>query len=178
MNETFLTKIQVDSLVRLIKKVSESFLPLVKKKWQTLGHEQIGLIVKDEMSGRPGLNRRSGNAARALSPITEIQGLDVTTKWVAGGPAAKYLPVHQYGAIIKPINGAYLRFQIKGGVYASSLKTKQVKKVKTLSNWVTVKQIVIPKRLHIIERFENPGTKLRAEAVIQAMEELSKNGSH
>lgn len=176
MSESFLSKVQVDELLKILKKTADKFLPLVKSKWQKLGLEQIGLIVKEEMSGRPGIKRKSGAAARSLTPKTEIQGSDVSTKWIAGGPAAKYLPVHQYGAIIRPRHGMYMRFQIKDSVYASSIKTHQSRKVATLSNWVTVKQIKIPKRLHILERFDNPGTQLRAAAVIEAMEELTHDG--
>lgn len=172
----FLTKVQINTLFKILKEGSDGFLKSVAKKWQIIGHEEIGWIVKNEMSGRPGIKRVSGNAARALTPKTTIEGVNVKHEWIAGGPAAKYLWIHQYGKTILPKAGAYLTFQIKAGVYASSLKTKQVKKVKTLTNWVKVKSVTIPKRLHILERFENPGHELRIKAVVEAMEEI-QNGS-
>lgn len=168
----FAYRINVDELIRLLKEGNERFLKLVRDKWQKTGQYQISDIVKDELTVRPGLNRISGNAARALYPVTEIKNGNVYHRWVAGGPAAKYLPLHQYGGVIKAKGAGYLRFKITTKVASSSLKSKKTKTSKVY-DWIMVKQVTIPKRLHIIERFTAPGNELREQDVIEAMKEIT-----
>lgn len=169
--ENFFTKIQVDQLFRSIQKGGDGFLKSIAKKWQQIGHEEIGWIVKNEMSGRPGIRRKSGNAARALQPFTEIKGVNVIHRWFAGGPAAKYLPVHQYGAKIVAKGGGMLAFQVPITEFHYT-KKGDVRTKKAFKTIIT-KSVYVPKRLHILERFENPGNQLRINAVLLAMEELA-----
>ncbi len=168
--DTFFTKVQVDALFRHIKKGADNFLKSVSKKWQKIGHEEIGWIVKNEMSGRPGIRRKSGSAARALQPYTEIQGVNVVHRWIAGGPAAKYLPVHQYGATITAKGGGMLAFNVP--ITEFNINKKGNVSTRKAFKTIMVKSVYVPKRLHIVERFEVPGNQLRINAVLLAMEEL------
>ncbi len=106
-----------------------------------------GKIQKEQMSGRPGIRTISGSAKRSWH---------VTSKGVKGGIVAnlksssKYLPVHQYGATIKPKTSPYLHF-------------------KTSTGWVKTKQVKIPKRLHIIEEFRKSGADIISKRVVHEL---------
>lgn len=171
----FFTKVQADEVFKHIKEGADNFTKSVAKKWQKIGHEEIGWIIKNEMSGRPGIKRRSGNAARALNPVTEIEGVNVIHRWIAGGPAAKYLPVHQFGATITAKGGGMLAFQVP--ITEFSVNKKGNVSTKKSFKTIMCKSVYIPKRLHILERFEAPGNQLRINAVLLAMEEIDSGKS-
>lgn len=70
---------------------------------------------------------RSGHLRRSItSTVTQREGYLVGTF----GSDLIYAPVHEYGAVIKPKNKPFLRFQIG-------------------ERWVTLKQVTIPARPYI-----------------------------
>jgi hypothetical protein len=94
--------------------------------------------IKNEMSGRPGLKRKSGSLAGGWSLSQEGEGLDFKVK-LNNSASTWYAIVHQTGKTIVPKNGPYLHFKLDDGSYRK------------------VKEVTIPKRLNIPENFETKG---------------------
>lgn len=102
-----------------------------------------GQIIKKQMTGRPGLKRRTGNLARSWF-IKEKKGL--RTYAIALGTRTVYARIHQFGGIIRAKREKFLTFKIG---------KKQ---------WVKKKEVKIPKRLWILEEFERVGPDILKKA--------------
>jgi hypothetical protein len=111
--------------------------------------------VRGEMSGRPGLERKSGALARDWKVTTEGEGLDFSVK-LSNSPATFYAKVHQEGMTIRPKNGPYLHYKLNDGTYRMS------------------KEVTIPKRLNITENFETVGKEMIMEKIKKAFNGLHK----
>ena len=97
----------------------------------------IGSIQRTQMTGRPGLNVQSGKLRRDWFAKTGTQGGVLTARiW----STTKYVVVHEFGATIVPKTAKVLRFKVGG-------------------RWVFAKRVTIPKRLHLLDAFQNEGLK-------------------
>lgn len=65
-------------------------------------------LVEERLSGRPGLNRRSGNLSRdwVVETSGEADEMSVTVR--TQGAANAYAGIQERGGTIKPVNGRYL----------------------------------------------------------------------
>lgn len=146
-----------EKLIRILQTGHTRFLKDVAKRWQLDGQRTIALIVRKMLTGRPGLRRVTGNAARALGTVTKIVGRDVVQKFflVSSNPAKTYLPIHDKSrkgdGVIRARTKPYLVFKTREG------------------NWVSKKQVRIPIRTDILGAIDKVGGKLRLESTVQAL---------
>jgi len=74
------------------------------------GQEWVSKLVTQRLSGRPGLNRRTGNLARSfksrayMAPELGGVALDVEPE----GPGSEYVKIHEFGGTIKPKHSKFL----------------------------------------------------------------------
>lgn len=137
MAGTIEIKSNADKVAQMVRDFDARLLPAMQlglRKGMRLFEADI---VKNQMTGRPGLNRRSGALAGSwfLSERNEGKNYSVT---LANMPHAWYVVVHQhhmFNGVIRARNKPYLKFQIPG------------------VGWRQAKEVRIPKRLHIPERF-------------------------
>jgi len=147
------------ALQRIFKRGSTSFLKDIHRAWTLDSNTLLGDIIKTQLSGRRGnvfLNRRTGNAARALLNRTQIVGGDVISKFFldANNPAKRYLPIHDSSwpksRTIVPKAKKYLKFQTRD------------------KKWHTVKSVTIPERTNIVETIKKK-RKVLHRASLQAV---------
>lgn len=101
----------------------------------------IGSVQRSQMTGRPGLNVQTGKLRRDWFAKTGVVGGQVTVRvW----STTKYVPTHEFGAVIVPKTAKALRFKVGG-------------------RWVMTKRVVVPARL-----------RLRASWQHEALERYSK----
>jgi len=150
-------------LKQLLDKGSSNFLPEVRKRWAIDGQQVVGKIVREQLSGRPGLKRVSGDAARALNTTTIQEGnSDVVQKYFIpeSNPAKVYLPIHdkswKKSRIIRPKNKKYLHFKWGKGK----------------NDWAMTKRVKIPRRTNIIETIVKDGKRRRAISLNTILREL------
>jgi hypothetical protein len=120
-----------------------------------------GRIVKRQMSGRPGLNTITGTSKKSWRVRRLAYGAYqlATSSW--------WLLTHQKGMVIKPKNpDGWLRFKTTGAIRTVSKSGKPLKRAtRGEGNWVTVKQVTIPKRLHVLEDYAAHGHKIIRRAM-------------
>ena len=104
-----------------------------------------GHMIKTQFSGRPGLRRQSGNAARSWSVKTTVDSKGLVVR-LQNAKRAFYVVVHQTGMTIRPKNKPYLTFKIG-------------------NKWIRTKKVKIPKRLNIPEVYKNIGTFMIKRAI-------------
>jgi phage gpG-like protein len=111
------------------------------------GMRHIEYAAKSSFGKKDKLKVQSGRYRGAITA-----GVDEDlTGWLKG--SVVYAGIHEYGGVIKPKKGKYLKFKINGG-------------------WVSVKQVVIPKRPMLRPAIEdNLGTvgKLIKQEVLEAL---------
>jgi phage gpG-like protein len=114
--------------------------------------QRAGVVVESEAkrevyAGRP--DHLIGDSGTLKRSITHQM---VGPYAVAVGSNLVYARIHELGGVIKPINGPYLKFQVKNFVPA----TRTLKNGTSFSytqrvgaGWVSVKQVTIPKRPYL-----------------------------
>lgn len=63
-------------------------------------------FVSTRLSGRPGLNRKSGNLARSW--VREVRGRKLADLQARFATRVKYAPIHEFGGIIRPVKARFL----------------------------------------------------------------------
>jgi hypothetical protein len=132
-------------------------------------------FVTRQLSGRPGLNRKSGHAADDWFVTTIEQGYKLAT-------SAWYLITHQhaegFNGIIRAKNKPYLVFRYEGTPKTYSARTgKKLSRAQHTYNWARVKQVYIPKRLTILENYRTIGQELIRTNMIKELQKLKGNPS-
>lgn len=165
----------VNWLHAMVKSKDLRFFKLVVSAWNRAGLYFIGHIVKTQMRGRPGLKVGTGALGNSWYPLTEQRpsSHDVVGRILTN---SKYARIHQYGGKIVPRRAKALRFTVSERVYASSLKTKQSREVRSARSEKTVlaKSVKIPKRLHVLESFRDDGLKIYARELREAMQTFAR----
>lgn len=161
----------VNWLHAMVKAKDLRFFKLVVSAWNKAGLYFIGHIVKTQMRGRPGLKVGHGALSGSWYPATEQKpsSHDVIGRITTN---SKYARIHQYGGKIVPRRAKALRFISSERVYASSLKTRQSREVRSARTEKTVfaRSVRIPKRLHVLEAFRDEGIKIYARELREAMQ--------
>lgn len=130
-------------------------------------------IIKEQMTGRPGLRRQTGTLARSWSVRNVSRGPEDYGVLLA--TSVKYARIHQYGGTIKPKTAGALTVPISRsarGAFARSfgnLFIARTRKGAVLARskgrgleamYALKKSVRIPKRLHVIEDFMKGGKAL------------------
>jgi len=123
--------------------------------------------IKNEMSGRPGLNAPTGTLRRSWHVDLHGEGEDISAT-MANDAVAWYAIVHQTGKTIRPGAKGFLAWK---KTTAESRISKRGKSYKTYSHeWIFTKRPVkIPKRLHIYENFQEFGRKMIQENINEVL---------
>jgi hypothetical protein len=149
--------------------VKDNATQALKDKVQRfIEYAQVGMVagmrefesyeIKNEMTGRPGLNRGSGALAQGWHIETEGKGLEFIVR-MANSKSTFYAEVHQKGMTITARNAPYLHYKLPDGSYRRST------------------QVTIPKRLNIPENFSNMaiGYRMIHDHITQAMRQAGIN---
>ena len=82
------------------------------------GQEWVSELVSKRLSGRPGVNRRTGNLARSFkSKVTDSVLLNAVVLDVQPeGPGAEYADLQEFGGVVKPKRSKYLWIPIAGNL--------------------------------------------------------------
>lgn len=102
-----------------ISTFGDGFRRIVRQKMDAHGQKYINDLVTKRMSGRPGLNRRTGNLSRAWrsrlydSPLLGGLVLDINPE----GPGSEYADLMEFGnPNLRPKKSKYLWIPIAGNV--------------------------------------------------------------
>ena len=162
----------------VVKATPKKFFMKVRDLWAESESALVGDIIRSQLSGRKGrrgLNRVSGNAARALNVKVKLFTRDVvsTLFLLKRGGVEKYLPIHDKSwkgsRVIKAKNKPYLVFKMQTSSRAYSKAGKRLKKPVAGFSWAKVKQVTIPERTNIIETFYKKGNPMRRRGVKKAL---------
>lgn len=96
-----------------------------------LGSAIVGR-ARANVSGRV-LNRRSGNLLESIRyevRPSQDRGLEIVVLAGGGRHGVQYAAIHEYGGVILPRNGQFLKFQIDG-------------------KWIQTRSVVMPKRPYV-----------------------------
>ena len=182
MSEFKFTIKEKDRFLKILRDRPLKFLRTVQRLWKQDDNTTVGEIIRNQLSGRKGkkgLNRVSGQAARALNIKTEIVGKDVvSTMFIpSSNPAKDYLPTHDKSrkgdGTIRAKNKPYLVFKMHSSTRSYSKSGKKLKRSTKEFRWVRTKQVKIPIRTNIIEYYTKEGGRRRAGSIRKALKELA-----
>ena len=88
--------------------VSAKARTAMNKALKSWGNDYWNRLVKERLSGRPGLNRRSGNLARDWIVETSVESEEMSVTVRTQGAANAYAGIQETGGTIKPIHGNFL----------------------------------------------------------------------
>lgn len=177
-------KITVDAskLRKVLAERNVAFLKDVRSRWAKGSEEFISLIQRTQMTGRPGLNVRTGLLRKTWFEDTNIvDGADVQTKIYSG---VKYSRIHEYGGTIKiPARKALLTMQTrrtKYGLFGMKaggnrfVKASKAGKRNVRQKLATIgaHTITIPQRLHVRDSWKKDGQQILMTALSEAMKTL------
>lgn len=146
-------KIDASKVIAMLREFPDKFFPSAQKGMEKGMHLFVSKIVREQMTGRPGLKRQTGTLARANRVVTRGWGKSFQVEAQFGYPNAPYVVVHQTGMHIYPKTKKRLAWQDRKG------------------NWFSASHVYIPKRLHIPEEFKRSGYDVIGGSVA---EEISK----
>lgn len=132
------------------------FLNTVRNLWRVSGQILLGRVVKKYYTGRPGLKRKTGAAARAWKTTTHREGNDVVQKFFVdpSSPAKRYIMTHDknrnFNGVINARRKPYLAFQIN-------------------NKWKKVKSVFIPIRTDVYGFLNREGAKTRLRTLNEAV---------
>jgi hypothetical protein len=113
-------------------------------------------MIKEQLTGRPGLNRVSSTGA--TSWVVRSSGSKDDMR-VTLGTRAWYLAVHNW-------------IDFRGYIYP---KAKKALRFNVGGKWVITKKVFIPKRLHIPESFKQDGPAIiRKRIIIECLTAMGK----
>lgn len=110
--------ILTDNATTALRDYGVKFRSRAQKEMDRFGQEWTRRLVSERLSGRPGVNRRTGNLARSFKSRTfdsTLLGaivLDVQPE----GPGAKYANLQEFGGTIKPVRAKNLWIPIAGNL--------------------------------------------------------------
>jgi hypothetical protein len=130
-------------------------------------------VVREQISGRPGLINRHGTTGLAGSFSTKLKSAGSGFWTIAMSTAKKYTRIHQFGGVIKPVRAKFLTFKIHTSNRIFSKAGVRLKKSPREFSWVRVKQVTIPKRLRIIEDFYASGANMIRAEVTKLLREYT-----
>lgn len=85
------------------------------------GQAYIGDLVTKRLSGRPGLNRRTGNLSRSFNARTQANTDGIVIDVSPQGPGSEYANLHEVGGTVKPVKSKYLWIPIAGNLTPSGV---------------------------------------------------------
>jgi hypothetical protein len=159
-------------LESLLKKKGPELIAIIERKWVKSSFEFIKYITVSQMSGRPGLKRKSGALARSWYPLVgRREGNDLAARVITDSPYAK---IHQNGGVIQRRARPQMNVEFKTskrGIHRFAKEGKgNTKKHVSIGEY----SIRIPKRLHVTESFEDQGLKIYIHDVREAMKEICR----
>jgi len=110
--------ILTDNATTALRDYGVKFRSRAQKEMDRFGQEWTRRLVSERLSGRPGVNRRTGNLARSFksrtfdSSLLNAIVLDVQPE----GPGAKYANLQEFGGTIKPVRAKNLWIPIAGNL--------------------------------------------------------------
>jgi hypothetical protein len=110
--------ILTDNATTALRDYGVKFRSRAQKEMDRFGQDWTRRLVTERLSGRPGVNRRTGNLARSFKSRTfdsTLLGaivLDVQPE----GPGAKYANLQEFGGTIKPVRAKNLWIPIAGNL--------------------------------------------------------------
>lgn len=110
--------ILTDNASTALRDYGVKFRSRAQKEMDRFGQEWTRRLVSERLSGRPGVNRRTGKLARSFKSRTfdsSLLGaivLDVQPE----GPGAKYANLQEFGGVIKPVRAKNLWIPIAGNL--------------------------------------------------------------
>lgn len=110
--------ILTDNASTALRDYGVKFRSRAQKEMDRFGQDWTRRLVTERLSGRPGVNRRTGNLARSFKSRTfdsTLLGaivLDVQPE----GPGAKYANLQEFGGTIKPVRAKNLWIPIAGNL--------------------------------------------------------------
>lgn len=107
------------------------------------GLRDVVADIKNKFTSASGLRIRSGKLRDSINSTMKKQG---GTLHGYVGSTEEYAPTHEFGAIITPKVGDYLKFKGKSG-------------------WVSVKKVVIPRRPFLLPGIERNKEKIADQLV-------------
>lgn len=135
---------QVDAALRKLK--TQIGTKSIMRMNSLIGEAVRRNVVQNHLSGRPGLNRVTGNLAKSISWQLEARNQ------VSIGSNLAYASIHEFGGEIKAKNVKYLRFRTADG------------------SWHSRKSVTIPMRPYlkpgILETFESGEVIMLAQKVL------------
>lgn len=101
-------KITVDEkqLVRALATVPDALTRELRDALEKILRRFEREFVSTRLSGRPGLQRRSGNLARSW--VREVRGRRLKDLQARFATRVKYAPIHEFGGIIRPVRAKFL----------------------------------------------------------------------
>ena len=102
---------QVDAALRKLK--TQIGTKTIVRINSLIGEAVRRNVVANHLSGRPGLNRKTGNLARSISWQIEARSQ------VSIGSNLAYASIHEFGGEIRAKNAKYLRFRTADGKWHS-----------------------------------------------------------
>jgi phage gpG-like protein len=171
---------QLKQIADLIGQRNARFFSMLQKGFQRAGQYFIAKIQEEQMTGRPGLKARTGNLRRSWWPLTYQNGDDLVSKVFTD---VKYARIHQTGGDINiPARERTLHFKKtkRGTRFSSESSATPSTAGKIHKNYFTrvvqgkAHVIHIPKRLRVLEDFQESGLKMYAGAIVESFKEFQK----
>ena len=131
----------------------------------------IGDIQKNQMTGRPGLNVRTGTLRRSWFERTRIEGKDIVTTVAT---ATRYARVHEYGSASVPAHRVATHYRRSPGVSTqyrgvkgrrTGLRAGKLHRVRSHTRRAHTKNY--PVRLHVRDSWNNVGRRLIRQRILR-----------
>lgn len=110
--------ILTDNASTALRDYGVKFRRRAQTEMDRFGQDWTRKLVSERLSGRPGVNRRTGNLARAFKSRTYDSSLlgGVVLDVQPEGPGAKYADLQEFGGTIKPVRAKNLWIPIAGNL--------------------------------------------------------------
>lgn len=175
-------KIDTEKVIRAFIRKKKAVGVSLKRNIGIAGLNFISDINLHQMTGRPGLNRITGNLAKSW--FRRVEGSLDTDIVLSVATRTKYARPHEYGKAQIPSHSVrnYFRRTAKG--YTKSGAKRRFKKisiglakgglVRVRSHFRKAHTKIFPKRLHVRARWATRGMQLFRRAILMAYREFSK----
>jgi|MGYP005650459667 phage gpG-like protein len=84
------------------------FVDEYRKAFKKHGRYYVSTMIRERLSGRPGLKRRTGDLARSTNSITVGNDLRNLTMIATIGRAKRYAAIHEFSGVIRPKRAKFL----------------------------------------------------------------------
>lgn len=110
-----LIQINEEKLKKVLERKGRGLQSVSRASLQAWGLMTLGKFKAKQLSGRPGLNKRSGTLSRNTRFMARGHDLsDLEGRFSIGGPAGKYARIHETGGTITPKKARMLAIPIPG----------------------------------------------------------------